>query len=278
MLGKLLKHEFKVTSRYFFPMFLALAAATLLLKLSLIFSEDSIFLSLEMMSLIHFIQGLFVLAYVLVVLGICFLSVFLLVRRFYVNMFGDEGYLTHTLPVTGGQLLNCKLICSLTWIFSLLPAGLLSFFILFAGTDFFAEAGFILNSFSEELFILQTSGFHVGLIIFELIIGAVITVVCSLLSYYLAITLGQHFMGNHRLAGSVLFYFVLSIISSAISSVFTAVLEFSLNSWYSVTVTPDMVQRLLLLVLGAAILISIIQGLVYYFLTRYLLTKKLNLY
>lgn len=278
MLGRLLKHEFKVTSRYFIPMFLALAAATLLLKLSLIFSEGSIFVSMELMSFIHFIQGLFIMAYVLVILGIAFLSIFLLIRRFYVNMFGDEGYLTHTLPVTGGQLLNCKLICSITWIFSLFPAGLLSFFVLFAGTDIFTEAGYLFQTLSEELYILQTSGFHVGFILFELIIAAIVSVISSFLSYYLAITLGQHFMGNHRLVGSIVFYFVLSIISSAISSIFSAGLELSANSWFTTTFTPAMAYRLILIVMAIAILISVIQGLIYYFLTRYLLTKKLNLY
>ena len=276
MLGKLLKHEFKATSRYFIPIFIIIAVITALLKFSMILSEGSIFISMEISMIISIMQGLFIAVYVIVLVGTSILALFLLLKRFYSNMFGDEGYLTHTIPVTGTQLLNSKLICSFTWILLLIPIWILSFLILFAGTDFFTEMGYYTAAFSEELSILSTSGFSIGLIVAELVIMAIAGLIGMILSYYLSITLGQHFLGNHRLLGAILFYFVLSVISSTISSVYTTVIENFIYSDLAAINAAD-AFRMITVIFATAIIISLIQTVVYYLLTRYFLTKKLNL-
>ena len=277
MLGKLLKHEYKITSRYFIPMYIAIGVMTLLLKLSFLFSENSIFMSIEASTFMDIVQGLLITVYVIVLVGTAFLSVFFLVKRYYSNMFGDEGYLTHTLPVTGNQLLNSKLICSFTWILSLIPVALLSFLLLFAGTDIYFDVSDAMAILMEEARIMSISGFSVGLLVAELIACVLIGYISALLSYYLAITLGQHFMGDHRLLGSIIFYFVLSIISSAISSVFTNIVEQTIYENIMVSAAAALFQAVTI-ILGIGIVINLILIVVYYLITNYLLTKKLNLY
>ena len=277
MLGKLLKHEFKVTSRYFIPMFILIAAITLLLKISLVFSEGSIFMSMEMSTFFNIIQGIFISIYVIVLIGTTILSLFLLIKRFYSNMFGDEGYLTHTLPVSGTQLLNSKLICSFIWILTLIPIWLISFLILFSGTDTLAALSYYGSILIEGAYSLDFNSFSVGLIIAELVLMLILGLICSLLTYYLCITLGQHFWSEHRLIGAILAYLILSVISSAVRSVFTAILEMTiLNN--SMFVTIPTVFQVLTMIFGAAIIITLIQIIVYYIVTNYLITKKLNLY
>jgi len=277
MLGKLLKHEFKVTSRWFFPMFLVIAVITVLLKISMILSEGSIFLSLGISTMMSIIEGLFIALYVIILIGTSILALFLLIKRFYSNMFGNEGYLTHTLPVTGTQLLNSKLICSFTWIMSLIPIWIISFLILFAGTDIFSEAGYYTSAITEEIHILNVSGFSIGLIVLELVLLAILSTISALLDYYLSITLGQHYLGEHRLLGAILFYFILSVVSSTISSVFTTVLENVLLS-NAVFLTMADAFKLITGIFGYALIVTSIQTIVYYMLTRYFLTKKLNLH
>lgn len=277
MLGKLLKHEFTVTSRYFLPMFLIIAAITALLKISLLLSEGSIFMSIEISTFLSIVEGLLIAIYVLVLIGTAILSLFLLVKRFYTNMFGDEGYLTHTLPVTGTQHLNSKLICSFTWMILLIPVWILSLLILFSGTDLFSDFTYFGSMAMEETRILQVSGFSIHILIFEILLCLPLNLFASILSYYLCITLGQHFMGNHRLAGSILFYFVLSVISSMVTSVFNAIIEGTvLNDTMLYTTTAAI--QVGTIMLGVALLITMIQIIVYYLITNYLLTKKLNLY
>ena len=277
MLGKLLKHEFKVTSRWFLPMFLVIAVITALLKVSMILSEGSIFLSLGISTMMSIIEGLFIALYVIILIGTSILALFLLIKRFYSNMFGNEGYLTHTLPVTGTQLLNSKLICSFTWIMSLIPIWIISFLILFAGTDIFSEAGYYTSAITEEIHILNVSGFSIGLIVLELVLLAILSTISALLGYYLSITLGQHYLGEHRLLGAILFYFILSVVSSTISSVFTTVLENVLLS-NAVFLTMADAFKLITGIFGYALIVTIIQTIVYYVLTRHFLTKKLNLH
>ena len=129
----------------------------------------------------------------------------------------------------------------------------------------------------EEARIMSISGFSVGLLVAELIACVLIGIISALLSYYLAITLGQHFMGDHRLLGSIIFYFVLSIISSAISSVFTNIVEQTIYENIMVSAAAALFQAVTI-ILGIGIVINLILIVVYYLITNYLLTKKLNLY
>ncbi len=277
MLGKLLKHEFKVTSRYFLPMFLVIIIATALLKVSTLLSENSIFLSIEISTFLNIVEGLFIAVYLLILFGTAMLALFLLVKRFYSNMFGDEGYLTHTLPVTGTQLLNSKLICSFVWMILLVPIWIGSILILFAGTDAFSDISFYAPMVLEEVQILNISGFSVGIILVELILMFLFGLIGAILSYYLCITLGQHFLGEHRLAGAILFYFVISVISSTVSSVFSTIIEMTLGNPSAIVTIPALFQ-VLTIMFGASILITLVQIVVYYLITNYLLTKRLNLY
>lgn len=276
MLGKLLKHEYKVTARYFLPMYAAVGITTLLLKLSFFFSEDSVLTSVESNPFLDILQGLLIAAYVLVILGTSILSVFFLVKRFYTNMYGDDGYLMHTLPVTGSQLLNSKLICSFTWLLSLIPVGLLSFLILFAGTDTFSMISYVWGTLTEQVYTLTISGFSICITIAELILYFLLSILSGLLSYYLAIALGQHFLGEHRLMGTILFYFLLSIIASAVSSVSNTITGGSI-SLLSVSLTGFMLKAINLS-LAMNIVTNLILIVAYYLVLRYLLNQKLNLY
>lgn len=276
MLGKLLKHEYKVTARYFVPMYVVVGIMTVLLKLSFLFSGDSAYTTMESNPFLDIVQGLLIAVYVLVVLGTGILSVFFLVKRFYTNMYGDDGYLMHTLPVTGTQLLNSKLICSFTWILSLIPVGLLSFLILFAGTDTFSAISYFGGTLTEQFYTLNISGFSIGITIAESILYFLLSILAGLLSYYLAIALGQHFLGEHRLMGAILFYFLLSIVASAISSVLNTITEGSL-SLLSVSLSSFMLQAMNL-ALAMNIVTNLILIVAYYLVLRYLLNQKLNLY
>ncbi len=60
-------------------------------------------------------MGLLSLAYTAVLIGTAVVTVMTIVRRFYGNLLGREGYLMHTLPVTEAQLVGAKLISGAVW-------------------------------------------------------------------------------------------------------------------------------------------------------------------
>lgn len=102
MLAKLFKHElidlFRKTI-IFFSVVIGLSVIVFFLsKLT------------EVHIIFGFVNGLFLLGYFLAVFGIILYSIFYPVTRYYKSMLKDEGYLTHTLPVTKGQLLFAKLV------------------------------------------------------------------------------------------------------------------------------------------------------------------------
>ena len=109
MLGKLMKHELRATSRTMLPLLLL----TLLL---------SIFLRIAMAvmprtdaPIVGVLYGLLITAFVLAIIGTAVFSVVLMVARFHKNPMTDEGYPMFTLPVSVHQLLWSKLLVSMLW-------------------------------------------------------------------------------------------------------------------------------------------------------------------
>lgn len=277
MLDKLIHHEFKTTSRLFLPMYICLGVITLLLKLSLTFSfgGDSIFAN-DSSTLLSIVNMLLIMVYVIVLIGIILLTYFIIIRRFYTNMFSDEGYLMFTLPVTTGQLLNSKLIVAFIWQFLMIPATCLSFFLLFMNTEVLREMPYLFSEIRKELHILNISGFHISLLIAEMILAVVVEMCSLILMCYLSMALGHHLLPEHRLLGSILAFLGIYTVESFITSVFSTFagnVFFNQVEFYSV---QDLLSYLNT-AMPIGILLTLLLCVVYYLLTHYLLSKKLNL-
>lgn len=278
MLGKLIKQELKGTSRFFIPMYIALGVMTLLVKLTAGFTFDSfgVYSSTSSVTM-SLITGLLIMIYVFVIIGIFILTYFIVIRRFYTNMFGDEGYLMFTLPVTTGQLLNSKLIAAFIWQFAMIPAMCLSFFILFVNTDILHGIPHAFSMIFDELHVLQISGFQIGLLAFELLIALLVNMFAGILTFYLSITLGHHFFPRHRLLGSVFAYLGITTAESLLSSlvgIFTG--KILTHSLFVITTSSDFLHCMHSII-PVAILCEIAFLVLYYALTHFMLNKKLNL-
>lgn len=116
MFGKLVKHEFHATARFALPLCGMMLALAVLAGMVLRFWGDlpsgafstagNAIIILYGMSLFAVSVGIFV----------------ILMQRYKQNFFGDEGYLTRTLPVGEHALLLSKLLVALVW---LMIAGVL---------------------------------------------------------------------------------------------------------------------------------------------------------
>lgn len=118
MLAKLFKHElidlFKKTILYF----------SIVIGLSLL-----VFLFGELgknIRIFSVLKDLMFVGYVFSIIGIILYSVIYPVVRYYRSLLSDEGYLTHTLPVTTNQLLFSKLICAFLLFLSSIIVAVLS--------------------------------------------------------------------------------------------------------------------------------------------------------
>lgn len=153
-------------------------------------------------------------AYVLLLVGIILFTYILVVRRFYSNTFGAEGYLTNTLPVESWHILVSKLLMGVIW--SVLSIALLYGSILFIVQSINVDIlKFINSSFTYLLQDLYTSTKVVY------IVSLILSPFASILLFYTACCLGQLF-SRRRVLAAVLIYLGLTFVLNIFSSVLTA--------------------------------------------------------
>lgn len=103
MLGKLLKYEFKATSKFFISMYLLIVVTIIL---------NGVFMLNSIMSKSQHIS-IMVIASLLIAL--ITLTVIICINRFRKNLLGEEGYLMFTIPTKTYKIILSKYICSLIW-------------------------------------------------------------------------------------------------------------------------------------------------------------------
>ena len=103
MLGKLIKNDFKSTAHSMFGIFLS-AAITFVVMVLVFLLKNKTLMVLSSVVLCAICVGALV------------ITLFSIVGSFNKSLYGAQGYLTFTLPVTGKQILASKTIVSLIWV------------------------------------------------------------------------------------------------------------------------------------------------------------------
>ena len=262
MLGKLIKHEFKATWRVLGLLDGALVVLGLIgfLVMGTIkgFTESDI--------RNEGLQGLIVASY-MTWFALYFLAIFaanlgttiFLTIRYYRSMYSTEGYLTFTLPVKTSQLLHAKLITGYLWAFFS--------YLLTALSVFFMGAGAVSQlppKEQEEVF----EGLMELLTFFKagtVALGAV-TLLCSvlqgLLFIFFCVSVGQLWQ-KHKIASAVT-RAVMSIATIGRLFAISSFMSFDVESYYSGTLAITLVY-------------SLISGVLFYLVIRYINDHRVNL-
>lgn len=275
MLGKLIKHEFKATCKSFFLLFLALIGMTILTRLFQAIPSDN--------TVCKIIRVLFTIGYVILIVGLTFFGVIIMLRRFNNNLLRDEGYLTHTLPVKMWQHLTAKMFTDTVWIIASVAVMFLSFTIFFVGTEPF---DIVPEAFTELGKIIKTYPLSL-LMIIEFIITCIMAFVTTMMNIFAALSLGQIF-NQHKIAGSVLFYFVLNTAMGFISLIVFAYMPVLVNRMdrmdkvlNSLTASfhhkTEVFTNNMMAFLLFYIVIMLVETIIFSVITNYMLSKKLNL-
>lgn len=264
MLGKIIKHEFKATYKMALTMILSVLLAGGIVRMM-----DMVSFNGTVWRIIEVIMDVF---YILLLIAVP-VSVFVAsIMRFYRTMVKDEGYLTHTLPVKKTQLINGKLITSVIWLVISVMVIPLSLLInvknsIYTFHDIYELLKLV---FGNSIYIMD----------FVLcIVLVIVSVITSLLMCYASIGMGQMFNG-HRLAGSVLFYFIFKYVFSFLQ----LFLMFVIPSAADMMNKYDTVNKILmaedngaLALLLFAMLFQSILGIICYVITCWRFSRKLNL-
>ena len=168
MLGKLLKYEYKATSRYFIGLYIVLALLTIGNKV-MITIEATTDIDLKVVDILF---GIIMASYVIAIIAIAVATVVLMLRRFYFNMLKDEGYLTFTLPATVGQHIASKMIVCITWVIATVVLTGVSIFVVTYSKDIDYARGI---SYSVQKL---TQLAYIGYYIINQVVSSVFLVIC----------------------------------------------------------------------------------------------------
>lgn len=274
MLGKLIKNEFKATYKMFGMLFGSLIVLTLLTRFCVYIPFDNIVFDI--------MTSLLTVIYVVAIVCMAIFSFVLVIKRFYQNMLNDQGYLSHTLPVKMWQQITAKTITYVVWIIASLFMMLLSLFLYFVGKSNFTD---YMNKFikiSTEVFSYP----KLTIVIVSFGILVIMQLFVNILNVFAAFSLGQIFT-KHKVLGAIVFYFVLNYaMSFVVSAVMLLMPDLTdkinvigetidsaktINEAVNAFYAPTIIYLIVLMVL------EVVLGVIYFAITNYMLSKRLNL-
>jgi len=267
MLGKLLKYELKATAHYFLPLFAAMLIFPIIMRLfGGVFGQE-----------LSWIGGLLMFIEVILMIALAVMVLVITILRFYKNLLGSEGYLMFTLPVSAHHNILSKLLAATLWN---IASGLVVMISIFIIAGFANIAEMLSSGWQTFSYMLRFElNLNPAMMLFQWSIVGLICVACNILMLYLAMAIGQ--LANERkfwasfgayvgiqIAGGIL----TSTIGASIATMPGPWIR-ALSAWFESLSTGALVQTITLIVALAAIAC----GAVYYFLTHWLLKRKLNL-
>ena len=198
------------------------------------------------------------------IIGLIILTYVLIVRRFYSNLVGDQGYLSLTLPVSTRQHMLSKLISGLLFellTLAVIVAGAVIMASMIGLTSVVKEFAWLFKAMWEEI----TS--YYGITYY---INTVLGAIRGLLMIYFSICVGQLF-NKHKVWGAIGTYLGLAIVLDLFVGIATLIVGI-----------PDMSGSLVWMAswsggTALSMVYKLVQILVYFFLGSWILEKRANL-
>ena len=270
MLKKLIKHEW--ISGWKIPTILVGVLLVISLLAGLTFAAPVWESEMTGLSLLLVMVWLL---YYFALIGVSVGVMLYLAIRFYKSMYTDEGYLTHTLPVTSHQLLWSKMLYIAAWmvistIAILISGAIFGFMALFFlqpdGMGVMESLTMIWGEVVAEFGTESVGKFGIS----TLFMG--ITGVCSGTMLLVgSITIGQ-LVGKHKVLGSVGAYFAINTIMQI--AAYVAIIPMMFDS---VNSEPDNVFAILTPTYTIMCVVYVVMSVVLYFVSELIIRKKLNL-
>lgn len=278
MLGKLFKHEWISISRLLVIIhgFILIFAV-----LSRILFEVGGGLNVVMAdgadNILAVIALLMIFAIVLFVFCAAMFTSVYIAYRFYKNVFTDQGYLTNTLPVTPTQIIVSKGLTALLWTIIDLAVLAAALLIMFADGEFMSALMPTLVRLISYLAPMPPFGWII-------LVMVLLSPFLMIIHMYFCVAVGS-LVPNHKILGAIGVYIVSYIIVQIISTVILVVtgFGFSVGSMDSSTanMTGAQASQYMMGILTPMFLVSVICEIIaivaFFLVTKYIMTKKLNL-
>ena len=280
MLGKLLFHEWKDSWKLMVILNGAVVALSLAgIALNIFTGSIDLLSAFESGGmLIVIIYGSYMMIYVLSIFALTVGSALYFYVRFYRNLYTDQGYLMHTLPVSEHLLICSKAVIAIIWSLIgtvVMAVGIGSLMISFIGPMFYDEFPSIRDIY-EQIDLADINPFYLFVYAFLALTLGIGLVVFSVFKGYAAISIGQLASKNKVLA-SVGAFFGIQIVLSIVRNIIT-------HSFMFIAIRIDFRWDYLLddnpmvfiyLIVANMVVYGLSVG--FYFITQLIMKNRLNL-
>ena len=259
MLAKLMKYEMPALGRRLGPLYLAWIATAIFL--GIIAGHGG--------NLPGIIQALSGLLYGLVSAAVVIMTVILVIQRYNTSLFGDGGYFSHALPVGAGTHIMNKVLSATIWtiisgIVALLTGLIIAFTSGVSITEAFHAMGYFFGQIDGRVVIL----------IIEVFLLCVLSIGKSILAIYTAIAIG-HQPQKHNVLCSIGAYILVLMFEGSTGGLIGTVTGMYDSDLFNFTSLDQFITMQIFVAIAAAVTIA--YAAIYFFLTRWLMTKRLNL-
>lgn len=284
MLGKVIKYEWKSTYKLCGLMLLAIAGVTLLgvlgfaLPFKLVMEDSGVAKDSIWEPIWAMIMMMSMCTYIIMLIGVSYGMQIYQGVHFYKTMYSDEGYLTQTLPVSARQLLVGKTLMAGIWYLLVGISVIISVIILIAammmsmldGAEVWRELSEVQRELRE---LYPETGYQIVRVGLSAILVILITPFSTMLVLFGSITIGQLSRKYKALMG-ILAYFGTMFVNMVISYIVQFVLSFKEILFHlgNSSSPSNMAANY-----DGTLVVSLIMGVSMYFISHYILTKKLNM-
>ena len=265
MFGKLMKYELKATYKWYLIISGVLAILSIFAGLlaSSVITGASTFTENTALT----IGSIVVLVIFAGYIGLTLTNYIIIIRRFYNNIFGREGYLTWTLPTGSHTVLLVKVTSALIWSIFCFISLILSLLI-FLGVIGLAQQQNIFDLLGPLFEKIGSS------LIWQSLLFQVLATISGILMLYCAISLGQLFI-NSRIVMAFVFGFILWVVLSIIGRLFPSISISELSR--TATRSSDSLSDILVVNFIPAYIYELVKIVAMYFTVHYVTKFKLNL-
>lgn len=287
MLGKLIKYEWKGFRIPLLIMIIVLTGTTALTcSIILTFNPDfnEVSAVFSMLSL-----WIVLIMYYFSIIG-CSLGIMLIVAvRFYKTCYTDQGYLTHTLPVSTQKILNVKIVSSVVVsllmilaiaasVIIVLNLGINYIFAIIASesSEYTGSIEDIRRLFSNEISLFfsefkEEFGISFGWYIAYFVVYCIVAIIANIMTVFGCVSLGQLY-AKHRIIGAIIAYLVVKFIMNVLRNISTILMYSGMYDNDTSTALRAMSPSM-----NLTLLFQVVLAVVMYFSNLYIMTKKLNL-
>ncbi len=275
MLAKLLKHEFIATGRIMGVLYAVVAVImAYILGSYYIGKGDEAATTGQMLGMM-----------VLLIISSCsfFLTVIVMITNFQRSLYGDQGYLSFTLPVRSVTLLGSKVIVSTVWFIAAFAClmGTMAIMYFVIREDYIGQESYAMI---ESMLPMLLGGKSLATVIASIVVSLIsffIRFAVLSIEVYFAISLANTRLFQKRhLLWTIVFSMGIIYVAEQISTLISDQIDFGL------AITADKMTLITnQLQVGASatyinlitIIISLLFGIGFFFATHYVMNKKVNI-